>query len=151
MNVLDLCSGCVGATPPSLSHSRVQFFRTSASYGVATTSRFLKIIGLFCKKILQKRRYSAKMTYNFGEPTNCSHPIPPSHLCAIPSDKPIACLLVYMKKNQGFIHICKFKGLYIYVQKQLPVFLHIYRCFCTYMCMNMYVYTYMYEYTHVYL
>jgi len=34
-----------------------------------------KIIGLFCKRALQKRRYSAKETYQFEEPTNRSHPI----------------------------------------------------------------------------
>ena len=44
-------------------------------YGVASSSRLLKIIGLFCKRALQKRRYSAKETYNFKEPTNRSHPI----------------------------------------------------------------------------
>jgi len=44
-------------------------------YGVATISRLLKIIGLFCKRALEKRLYSAKETYNFKEPTNRSHPI----------------------------------------------------------------------------
>ena len=44
-------------------------------YGVATISRLLKIMGLFCKRALLKRRYSAKETYNFKEPTNRSHPI----------------------------------------------------------------------------
>jgi len=44
-------------------------------YGVATISRLLKIIGLFCKKALSKRRYSAKETYNFKEPTHRSQPI----------------------------------------------------------------------------
>jgi len=44
-------------------------------YGVATISRLLKIIGLFCKRTLQKRLYSAKETYNFKEPTYRSHPI----------------------------------------------------------------------------
>ena len=43
--------------------------------GVAVTSRLLKIIGLFCKRDLQKRRYSAKEAYNFKEPTNRSHPV----------------------------------------------------------------------------
>ena len=33
-------------------------------YGVALVSRIDKIIGLFCKRVLQKRRYSAKETYN---------------------------------------------------------------------------------------
>ena len=44
-------------------------------YGVATISRLLKMIGLFCKRALQNRRYSAKETYDFKEPTNRSHPI----------------------------------------------------------------------------
>ena len=35
----------------------------------------LKITGLFCKRALYKRLYSAKVTYNFKEPTNRSHPI----------------------------------------------------------------------------
>jgi len=45
-------------------------------YGVATVSRLLEIIVLFCKRALIKRWYSAKETYNFKEPTNRSHPIP---------------------------------------------------------------------------
>ena len=44
-------------------------------YGVATMSRLLKIIGLFCKRALENTRYSAKETYHFKEPTNRSHPI----------------------------------------------------------------------------
>jgi len=42
---------------------------------VASTSRLLKIIGLFCKRALWKRRYSAKENYNFIDPTDGSHPI----------------------------------------------------------------------------
>ena len=37
-------------------------------YGVALVRRMDKIIGLFCKRGLQKRRYSAKETYNFIDP-----------------------------------------------------------------------------------
>jgi len=44
-------------------------------YGVALVSRIDKSIGLFCKRALSKRRYSAKETYNFIDPTHCSHPI----------------------------------------------------------------------------
>jgi len=44
-------------------------------YGVAATSRLLKITGLFCKRDLWKRRYSAKEAYHFKEPTHRSHPI----------------------------------------------------------------------------
>ena len=32
----------------------------SFRYGVATISRLLQIIGLFCKRVLEKRRYSSK-------------------------------------------------------------------------------------------
>ena len=48
-------------------------------YGVASISRLLKIIGLFCKRALQKRRYAAKETYNIKAPTNNSHPIVCTH------------------------------------------------------------------------
>ena len=44
------------------------------SYGVAAISRLLQIVGLFCKRALLKRLYSAKETCNFKDPTNRSHP-----------------------------------------------------------------------------
>jgi len=44
-------------------------------YGVTSISRLLEIIGLFCKRALLKRRYSAKETYFFKKPTHSSHPI----------------------------------------------------------------------------
>ena len=44
-------------------------------YGVASASRIDKIIGLFCKRALSKRRYSAKETYNIIDLTDRSHPI----------------------------------------------------------------------------
>jgi len=44
-------------------------------YEMATICRLLKIIGLFCKRALYKRQYSAKETCHFKEPTNRSHPI----------------------------------------------------------------------------
>ena len=49
--------------------------RCGSCYGVATISRLLKITGLFCKRALWKRLYSAKETYHVKEPTNRSHPI----------------------------------------------------------------------------
>jgi len=42
---------------------------------VATISRMLKNIGLFCKRDLQKRPIFCKETYIFKHPTNRSHPI----------------------------------------------------------------------------
>jgi len=46
------------------------------SYGVATISRLLKIIGLFCRISSLLQGSFAKETYNFKESTNRSHPIP---------------------------------------------------------------------------
>jgi len=64
-----------GFFPPQL-HRLISCAPLISGYGVATISRLLKIIGLFCKRALPKRRYSAKESYNFKEPTNRSHPIP---------------------------------------------------------------------------
>jgi len=50
-------------------------FTRIISFGVATMSRLLQMIGFFCKRALSKRRYSAEETYNLKEPTNRSHPI----------------------------------------------------------------------------
>jgi len=62
--------------------------------GVATISRLLKIIGLFCKRALYKRLYPAKETYDFKEPTNRSHPIPqPSRA------NPVQCYSTHQEKS----------------------------------------------------
>ena len=45
------------------------------TYGVATISRLLKIIGLFCRISSLLQGSFAKETYNLKEPTNHSHPI----------------------------------------------------------------------------
>jgi len=49
---------------------------------VATISKLLRIIGLFCKKALLKRLYSAEETYTFKEPTLRSQSIPSTNVCA---------------------------------------------------------------------
>ena len=43
--------------------------------GVATISRLLKIIGLFCRRSSLLQGSFGKETYNFKEPSNRSHPI----------------------------------------------------------------------------
>jgi len=45
------------------------------TYGVATISRLLRIMGLFCRIQSLLQGSFAKETYNFKEPTNRSHPI----------------------------------------------------------------------------
>ena len=48
---------------------------TQILYGVATISRLLQIIGLFCRISSLLLGSFAKENYNFKEPTNRSHPI----------------------------------------------------------------------------
>jgi len=48
-------------------------FPFQMEYGVVTISTLRKIIGLFCKTALKKRRDSAQETYHSKEPTNRSH------------------------------------------------------------------------------
>ena len=57
-------------------HIHAQNLESPMWGGVATISRLLKIIGLFWKRALLKKRYSQQETWNFKEPTNCSHPMP---------------------------------------------------------------------------
>ena len=49
--------------------------RYTSVYVVAVVSGINKFIGLYCKRALSKRRYSAKETYNLIDPTDHSHPI----------------------------------------------------------------------------
>ena len=51
------------------------FHISNSTYGVATMSRMLKNIGLFCKRALQKRIVFCKETCIFKHPTHRSHPI----------------------------------------------------------------------------
>ena len=62
----------------------------ACEYGVAATSRLLEMIGLFCKRDPLKRRYSAKETYNFKEPTSRSHPIRSRYSTSYNTDPHIA-------------------------------------------------------------
>ena len=48
-------------------HTR-ECFISPSGYGVATISRLLKMIGLYCKRAQEKTLYSAKETYSFKEP-----------------------------------------------------------------------------------
>jgi len=66
---------------------------------VATVSRIDKITGLFCKRDLWKRRYSAKETYHFIDPTDCSHPISP-----LPKIRCIFCILSQKRLVSSPLH-----------------------------------------------
>jgi len=68
-------SVCIAWEGHTYIHSYIHICTHTSRYRVATMRRLLKITGLFCKRALEKRLYSAKQTYNFKEPTNRSHPI----------------------------------------------------------------------------
>ena len=56
-------------------HTHALMSRDMCDYGVATISRLLKNIGLFCRISSLLQVSFAKETYNFKEPTSRSHPI----------------------------------------------------------------------------
>ena len=60
---------------PRITSSLTTYAYKGALYGVATISRLLKIIGLFCRISSLCNGSFAKETCNFKEPTNRSHPI----------------------------------------------------------------------------
>jgi len=100
-------------------HVDTTTYRSALANGGASNSRLLKIIGLFCKRALSKRRYSAKETYHFKEPTNRSHPI------AIHVLGPAACMT--------YIYV------YIYIHPRIYTYTHIYTS----------IYTHIYTYRHI--
>jgi len=90
------------------------------TYGVASISRLLKITGLFCKRALKKRRYSARETYNFKEPTNRSDPIAHEPTNSHSGQKKTSCLLSPTKTESAriltnpttFARALRFESLY---------------------------------------
>jgi len=92
---------------------------------MALVSRIDKIIGLFCKKALQKRQYSAKETYNLIDPTYRSHPI---SICMYVCTHVFAFIFVYT-----YTHVCMYMHIQLYVR------------------MNIYIYIYMYTYIYTYV
>jgi len=143
------------------------------TFGVAYVSRIDKIIGLFCKRALLKRCYSAKETYNLIDPTNRSHPI-----CVIVYDlmalmdsassrghtpAPYTPHLEYRNtKMSGFVVVlkdelfCLFIYIYIYIYIYAYIYTYIYTCMyivdvytCVYI-VDVYTYTYIYVYVYTY-
>ena len=70
---MNRCRICLFQIPNSACNNQhwlhIQAPPFTYTYRVAMMSRLLEIIGLFCKRALWKRRYSAKETYNLKEPT----------------------------------------------------------------------------------
>jgi len=127
-------------------------------YREATISRHLKIIGLFRKKALLKRIYSAEETHSCKEPTNRSHPI-----CLLPHP----CLIWYMRNMHKCIYIYIYIFIYTYtytvhtfVQHRIIFILTRIQkksqkittpVWNTYMNVHMYMYIYMYMNAGIYI
>jgi len=61
--------------PPWKYHGKHSQNSHKSPMRVALVCMIHTITSLFCKRALQKRRYSAKESYNFIDPTDRSHPI----------------------------------------------------------------------------
>jgi len=88
-------------------------------YGVATISRLLKIISLFCRISSLLQGSFAKETFNFKEPTSYSHPI---------SDEAIA-----IRESVRF-HGPEIKSACMYV-----IIYFVCVCVCVCMCVILYI------------
>jgi len=106
-------------------------------YGVALVSRIDKIIGLFCRRVLSKRPYSAKETYNLIDPTNSSHPI----------------ALFYNQFRKAltlYVHMYIYTYIHIYIYIYIYICVYIYTYMYVYICRYVYIYTlYIYTYIHI--
>jgi len=99
-------------------------------HSAATISRLLRIIGLFCKRALQKRLYSAEENYNFKEPTNRSHL---TH-CSVLQCHGAATLS--LAPYTRYFHISWRVCVCVYTLTYISGV-----CLCVYICKHMYVYT----------
>ena len=79
-------------------------------YGVATISRHLKIMGLFCRISSLSQSSFAKETCHFKEPTNRSHPVPISHRVFLPC--PLQAKLV-LQKIVSFVGLFYKRDIYL--------------------------------------
>jgi len=85
---------------------RSYVYVNTSVYGVATISRLLNMIGLFCRISSLLEVSFAKETYTFKEPTSRSHPI-------------IIHVSTYMYE---YVHVY----VYIYVYMYIDIYIHIY-------------------------
>jgi len=86
-------------------------------YGVATITRLLKIIGLFCRIQSPLQSSFAKETYNCKEPTNRSHPIVGGGIKDMHWDKESedCVFLVYLYINCACAHMVMCTNTYCHI------------------------------------
>ena len=108
-------------------------------YGVATCSRLLKIIGLFCRLSSLLQGSFTKETYNFKEPTNRSHPILEVefvqssqytlkciHICIYTYTDIQICIYVYTHKYAECLRECCWRRLSHQVNIHSNIYISIY-------------------------
>ena len=93
-------------------------------YGVATISRLLKMIGLFCRISSLLYCSFATETYDFKEPTNRSHPIP-------------TYVHPYMQMN---LHVSIYIKIHMYVYIYPWIYMYIYTSIHTCICVYIHMY-----------
>ena len=88
------------------------------TYGVATISRLLKIIGLLCRISSLLQVSFAKESYNFKEPTHRSHPI---SICDV-----FVCDLCTVSRRRStqkagctHMYVCIYLRIYVYAHIQI--------------------------------
>ena len=145
-------------------------------YGVASISRLLKIIGLFCRIQSLLQGSFAKETCNFNEPTNRSHPITELRGWVVWC----VCIEYTLDFGYGVTTISRLLntiGLFFRIQSLLygsfaketynfkdptnrshPIVLcvcirkgiHVHVCMCTKINKYIYIYIYIYNFTYLY-
>jgi len=111
--------------------------RSTWDYGVATISRLLKIIGLFCKRALWKRLYSAKETYHFEQWKACAMKVMCTHIYILPYI--LICMYVFM-------YVCMYTCMYIMIHvtsktqtdydRRVHIYIHIHTYIWIYVCQH---------------
>ena len=120
------------------------------TYGVATMSRMLKNICLFCKRALQKRLVFCKETCIFKHPTHRSHPI--STRKNNSSFVQIWLIEAWMYEFVTWIWVYE----YLYISIYVYIYIYIYICLYIYIHMDVwardiYIWAYVHLYTSIYV
>ena len=120
------------------------------TYGVATMSRMLKNICLFCKRALQKRLVFCKETCIFKHPTHRSHPI--STRKNNSSFVQIWLIEAWMYEFVTWIWVYEYLyiSIYVYIYIYIYIYVYIYIYIWTYELVT-YIWAYVHLYTSIYV
>jgi len=112
------------------------------TYGVATISRMLKNIVLFCKRALQKRPIFCKETFIFKHPTNRSHPISCTYKVRINTYIHTHVHLRGVREQCTYMYIfC----IYMYI------FTYVHLCACQLSITSVYKFVFVYVFVYIYI